>query len=340
MEILEKDIKLLWGRAASRCSICRIELTQDKQSTNSSFLVGEQGHIVAEKPNGPRGNSILSIDERNSYDNLILLCPTHHKIIDKNVEDFPIEKLHILKSRHELWVQNTLTKETAVSRELRPVSELLYLIEEIKPFLYWLHYPVPANKAKGYLSILQRLWNMSFVTERINSILAHGIDDLLRPISSGHFLNKSTEDYVRLKFSNAHDGFSTYFKDRGFAWDDIEFDLEIETILYYIERNAKKIEENNRLLDWDEVNAIKLILFILSYYKIVQKEGKYIPISEGFVRQSHVVIEGYLEKELGYKLPDAFNEREKEDILDLLTLTIPRHLKRPNKTRRLKPSDF
>lgn len=318
MGISQKDIKLLWGRAASRCSICRIELSQDKQSTNSSFPVGEQAHIVAEQDNGPRGSSILSVEERNSYHNLVLLCPTHHEIIDKNVEDFPIEKIHILKSRHELWVQNTLAKEVSnMSKEFRPVSNLLGLVEEIKPFLFWLNRSVPPNKAKAFLLRLQQLWHSSFVIERIDSGLAYGMDNLLRPISSVHFLEKDGQNYVRGNLCYASRRFSVYFENRGFEWDNIESYLEIETILYYLERNVKKIEKNNELLDWDETNIVRLILYIVSYYKTVQREKEYIGISEGFVRQSHAVIEGFLKNELGFRLPDAFDNDENEILREL-----------------------
>lgn len=100
----EKDIKILWGRAASRCSICRHELTSDDGSTGSAYLIGEQAHIIGEKPKAPRGESPLDTDERNSYHNIILLCPNHHKEIDKNPVDWPVEKLHMIKDEHEQFV--------------------------------------------------------------------------------------------------------------------------------------------------------------------------------------------------------------------------------------------
>lgn len=104
----QKDIKLLWGRAANRCSFCRTELTQDAKAHDAAFVLGEQAHIVGEKIEAPRGQSPLTDEERNSYHNIILLCPTHHTEIDKNVFDWPVEKLHLAKSRHELWVRETL----------------------------------------------------------------------------------------------------------------------------------------------------------------------------------------------------------------------------------------
>lgn len=111
MPISKRDIKLLWGRAASRCAFpdCRIKLTQDKRTASDSFPFGEQAHIVGEKEDAPRGESSLSPDERDSYFNLILLCPTHHRIIDSNPEDYPVEKLHLMKVQHEVWVEQTLS---------------------------------------------------------------------------------------------------------------------------------------------------------------------------------------------------------------------------------------
>lgn len=58
--ISSKDLKLLWGRAAGRCSICRIELSQEKQFATEIFPIGEHAHIVAEQEKGPRGESILT----------------------------------------------------------------------------------------------------------------------------------------------------------------------------------------------------------------------------------------------------------------------------------------
>lgn len=112
MGVTEKDIKLLWGRAAERCSFpdCKTRLTQDKKLASSSFPLGEQAHIIGENESSPRGRSNLTEAERNSYFNLILLCPNHHTIIDKNPEDYTVEKLHLLKDQHEYWVQHRLSE--------------------------------------------------------------------------------------------------------------------------------------------------------------------------------------------------------------------------------------
>lgn len=110
MVISQKDIKLLWGRSGNRCAICKEELTQDKRANSATFTLGEQAHIVGENEVSPRGKSPLKQQERDSYHNLILLCPNDHTIIDKNKDDWPVEKLYQIKSVHELWVIETLSE--------------------------------------------------------------------------------------------------------------------------------------------------------------------------------------------------------------------------------------
>jgi predicted restriction endonuclease len=91
--MLEKDIKILWGRSGNRCAICKLELTAD----GSLETLGEMAHIVARSHNGPRGNQNLSIKDRDSYNNLILLCPTHHVEVDKDSTAWSIESLRAVK---------------------------------------------------------------------------------------------------------------------------------------------------------------------------------------------------------------------------------------------------
>lgn len=110
MSIKQKDIKLLWGRSGNRCAICKTELTQDASAVTASYTLGEQAHIVGDMPTAARATSPLTGEQRDSYHNLILLCPTHHTEIDSNESDWPIERLHQFKSEHELWVTETLSE--------------------------------------------------------------------------------------------------------------------------------------------------------------------------------------------------------------------------------------
>lgn len=110
MAITTLSRKLLWGRAASHCAMpsCRRTLAHQSDFTADAVLVGEEAHIVAKSPHGPRGESPLSPEQRDEYSNLILLCPTDHALIDKAPEDFSVNFLLDMKAGHEAWVRSTL----------------------------------------------------------------------------------------------------------------------------------------------------------------------------------------------------------------------------------------
>lgn len=100
MSISEKDIKILWGRAGGRCSYCNIDLTIELESSDT-IIIGEMAHLIAKKENGPRGSEEIDESERDSYNNLILLCANHHKMIDKAPRDFTVEQILKWKKEHE-----------------------------------------------------------------------------------------------------------------------------------------------------------------------------------------------------------------------------------------------
>jgi hypothetical protein len=130
--IKEKDQKILWARAAGRCSFhdCRTILTFDAES--QAATLGAMCHIVGEKETAARGISHLTIEERNSYTNLLLLCSHHHDIIDRDESKYPVEVLHQIKFVHETWVQECLS-----GPDVSP-DEIVYadLIDAIVQALY------------------------------------------------------------------------------------------------------------------------------------------------------------------------------------------------------------
>jgi hypothetical protein len=63
-------------------------------------------HVFAASDYGPRPAEMLSEAERGAFDNLILLCPVCHTLIDKAEQDFPDKILATWKRNH----QNRLAK--------------------------------------------------------------------------------------------------------------------------------------------------------------------------------------------------------------------------------------
>lgn len=108
MALSSKTRILVWSRAAHRCSICRQGLFMDEISTDDPSLVGDVAHMVADSPDGPRGASPLTAEQRDLYSNLLLLCKPHHKLVDDNPAEYPVERLQQIKSEHERWVKESL----------------------------------------------------------------------------------------------------------------------------------------------------------------------------------------------------------------------------------------
>lgn len=80
--------------------MCYQELTTLLEQSGET-IIGEMAHVIAHKDKGPRGDVKKPAAERDKYENLILLCPTHHTLIDKAPADFEVEKLLAMKKQHE-----------------------------------------------------------------------------------------------------------------------------------------------------------------------------------------------------------------------------------------------
>lgn len=97
-EPTKKTLKQLFARSGNVCAFpgCQSPIIE---STN--VVTGEICHIEAKNCGGPRFNSSQTIKDRESFENLILLCRRHHKIIDTQVEIYKTEDLKEIKRIHE-----------------------------------------------------------------------------------------------------------------------------------------------------------------------------------------------------------------------------------------------
>jgi hypothetical protein len=102
------DRKKLWGRSGSRCAMCNTELTQ---IDGLDAIVGDEAHIRSRAPSGPRNDPAYPSDQLDTYDNLILLCKAHHKLVDDNADEFPAVLLDHLKAGHEARVARSLSRD-------------------------------------------------------------------------------------------------------------------------------------------------------------------------------------------------------------------------------------
>lgn len=100
-------IKTLWAKSGGRCALCKREVILSEEENNPS-PIGEMAHIKGLNPGAPRYDPNMSDEERNSYGNLILLCPTCHTKIDKKPNSYTVEKLIKIKMEHERRVEEQL----------------------------------------------------------------------------------------------------------------------------------------------------------------------------------------------------------------------------------------
>lgn len=120
MSISDKTRKMLWGRSGNRCAICKRELILDATSNDDKSIVGDECHIVAKEPRSPRSNPNFPVNELNSYDNLILLCKVHHKIVDDQETTYTVKVLRERKRQHVEYVRRGL-EPIAVKPSKEPI---------------------------------------------------------------------------------------------------------------------------------------------------------------------------------------------------------------------------
>lgn len=157
MAIPEKDIKKLWGLAAGRCSKpgCEDECIKFLDATDPT-VIGEMAHVIAKKPDGPRG---MPSGGEDTYENLILLCPTHHTEIDKAPEGiFSAEIIHNWKQAHELRVSNSFLSPRFPDRYQLAVAIKRLMIKNKSA---WQQYGPESEEAiRNPLSNLYQVWTL------------------------------------------------------------------------------------------------------------------------------------------------------------------------------------
>ena len=101
-------IKMLFGFAGARCSMCRTKLTLNATEKDKAAQIGEIAHIIGSSEDGPRGDGNFPKEKLDDYENLILLCPTCHKKIDKQPNSYSPSDLREIKINHEKWIDEQL----------------------------------------------------------------------------------------------------------------------------------------------------------------------------------------------------------------------------------------
>lgn len=149
-------LRYLYGKSGNKCAFpdCNEPIFED-----DGTLTGECCHIEAFSAGGARYNPNTTIEQRNSKENLIMLCARHHKIIDSHPQEYPTERLREIKTTHE----------QQFSRETRELNDkMLYALR---------------HSTKEFWSEIQRIDEEAFANEfKIKANPSCNIEDLLNEI--------------------------------------------------------------------------------------------------------------------------------------------------------------
>jgi hypothetical protein len=126
-----QQIKVLWGVGAI-CARpgCGKRLVQEATAHDPAAVIGKMAHIKAFSPEGPRHDPTLSAAEVDSADNLILLCPNDHDIVDAQDSTYTVQKLHDWKRKQEAFILDAIgARVRAVGfQELEAVTQGLLAV--------------------------------------------------------------------------------------------------------------------------------------------------------------------------------------------------------------------
>ncbi|WP_124390603.1 NACHT domain-containing NTPase [Rhodococcus wratislaviensis] len=131
MGITLQTTKVLWSRAHNQCAFpgCEQPLTDEAKDAETGEIrtnpAGEQAHIRSHRPGGPRYDRDYQGDV-HGYENLILLCPTHHAKIDANDgAEFTVNDLIQMRTTHE-----TQAKRREVDATVRIYTAQQYGVDD------------------------------------------------------------------------------------------------------------------------------------------------------------------------------------------------------------------
>ncbi len=111
----------LWVLSGGRCEFpgCNEYVWRDGLTLKEDNFA-HMAHMIAASPDGPRGDEVLSSEQAADFNNLMLVCLRHSKLIDgKNRTEYPLEELQRYKQSHE----DRIRRQT----ELRPEMTTMVL---------------------------------------------------------------------------------------------------------------------------------------------------------------------------------------------------------------------
>ena len=109
----DRTLKVLFGLSPNHCAYpdCTNPVIAPSTDHSDPIVLSQICHIYALNEDGPRGKAGLTEKELNAPENLILLCPTHHAIVDGQHGTYPASLLLKWKQTHQEEMQKRFSAD-------------------------------------------------------------------------------------------------------------------------------------------------------------------------------------------------------------------------------------
>ena len=101
LNVPQKEQNILFAKSGNRCAFPKCGSPVIAEADNESKPIAEMAHMIAYSDDGPRSDPALAPEDRNKASNLILICPTHHTLVDKFEHQYNVHVLREMKRQHE-----------------------------------------------------------------------------------------------------------------------------------------------------------------------------------------------------------------------------------------------
>jgi hypothetical protein len=233
MAFSQKTIKLLWGNAAGRCAFpgCGVLLSFPESGKIAPHTIGEMAHICGDKPGSNRHDPGQLDAERNGYANLILLCPTHHTVIDKpeNVGTYTVNMLLNMKLWHHRDVADRFKNDVCTNKY--QVARLIHPLLAQNNTVFTNYGPHSEIARKNPESEAHAVW----LGERLSTIVPN--NRRMAEIAAAHAnLFNPDEQKILATFEVHVRGYERWVEDEASYEGVVRFPKEFETLMSELAR--------------------------------------------------------------------------------------------------------
>lgn len=204
-------IKRLFAHSGNRCAFpkCRVPII------DGVTVMGKVCHIKAAKPGGPRFDSSQTAFDRHGFENLILLCPNHHQIVDDDVEAYTVERLVKMKADSErgATIADDATAEQSaillVNNNVTTINQTGGIAATTVNQTFNVHQPKGGNTSRVSAAI-EKLWQAAIAIDRefnevmlVDTILkGEEIDQIIKGDDSFKEFGEIVRKYSNLSYVN------------------------------------------------------------------------------------------------------------------------------------------